>query len=72
MVTIDYTYSPDRAGADIAWFSRRARKKLIRNMVKPPVTDTVAFEEWVQKAFAISNMGYNELLDAMRKAGLKA
>lgn len=68
MINQNDGYNPNHAGNQILKSCIAAREKLLQRLGKrPPVTDEVAYENWIIAVANIRSMDYNELMKAMEQ-----
>lgn len=58
-------YNPNRAGEQMVKAAEVARKQLIARLVKPSITDEVAYEAWIIQVRDIRAMDHRELMAAL-------
>jgi hypothetical protein len=61
-------YNPNHAGNQVLKSCNFARENLLQRLGKrPPITDEVAYENWIIAVANIRSMDYNELMKAMEQ-----
>jgi hypothetical protein len=61
-----YGYNPNRAGERMVKEAEQMRATLRARLVKPALTDSPAFEDWVKSVMVISRMDHKELCAAIK------
>jgi hypothetical protein len=59
-------YNPNHAGNQLLAFCNKARATLRARLVKPPISNVAAFEQFIAAKVSIRNMDYQELKVALK------